>query len=794
MLYLLFLFLIGLGVCIFVQYKKHEKIKDLYIEAKELETKNNGNPYNTVKLKQALTLYKQCLKLANKPVYTGFVVLLKYTITLFEKKETFKKNIVFCDGKHYYIKAVERCQQKINDYRKFHDTIDLARKQVQQKRFKEALANFTNASSIYRSDKLEHEILQCKENVLGQGNYEKALNRASTIARQGKFPEAIAIVEPELEKFNRDDGCKFLAKLQRVCAAKESYRLGLLAERNGTIQGAIKQYKEALKILPELVECQTRLAILNIKTNNPTGAISCLQGINNTQTNYLRGFAYSQKGNWQEANREWRSINRVSVDIQRSLLKQIIDRDRLNSIREIEQLLEQGQLEIAKSVSLEFIQKLDPDPIVKFNLENHIQPIIEKSTWDDGNWQKTVAKLEQVWLEQQDIKSLHNWAIATYYLAQTNPSKLPDFIIAWTTALANIEQNPTLQNVPWLGSNSIDLQDVSAKLKQVLENAIDNVKDRNINEYLNLRDIYRREMVALSLIQQNNSCGMRIKQQLFILPGCYQHFRARLPEIRFPAKFWGALYTDWGLAVAACHEGDTARAIKIKPSINPALNDRFAYYFVSYHEGCHYLQNLAWRKAVNPLQQAKYEIQAKSDWRKEIDRLCELQRQKINDFDEHLQFSESWYELLDSQPSRSYFAECKTREVARKLTNETISQQQGLKELREIQNIDRDNPLVLELIKAVETAQESERINSLLQQGKFAEAVREAKRSSNEDVRFRVAEICLEVIAKQLQSGNLSPDAVQALNEIAGWAYDLCPREPAFQPVFRKLREIGLRY
>jgi hypothetical protein len=223
--------------------------------------------------------------------------------------------------------------------------------------------------------------------------------------------------------------------------------------------------------------------------------------------------------------------------------------------------------------------------------------------------------------------------------------------------------------------------------------------------------------------------------------------------------------------------------------------ERFAYSFVSYHEGCHYLQNLEWRKAIKPLQQAKSEIKIKikSDWCKEINQLCEAQRQKIGDPDEHRQFSQFWYELTPSQPASSYFAECKAREVAKKLSNETISSQQGLNELREIQNIDRSNPIILELIKKVETVQESETINRLLQQGKFEEAVRAAKRSSNEDIHFRVAELCLEVIIKQIQSGDLSREAIQALNEIAQWAYELCPREPAFQPVFRQLREIGIR-
>ena len=796
MRFLLCLVLIGFCACMFIQNIKHEKVEKLYIEAKELERKNNNDPYKAVQLKQALTLYKQCLRLSERPEYIVFLSLVKYTIILFNKKEILKEeNTVFRDGKKCYKQAVDRCQRKIDNYRKFHDFVDLAREQVKEKHFKQALANFLKADAICFVDRLEAEIIECKDNIKHQENYEKDLKQSARIASQGRFQEALDILKPIVNKFPRQDGQQLLAKLERVKQAKGLYNLGLFAEEKSNLEEARTKYEKALDLLPEFTECKIRLSILAIK-QKPQQAIYYLQALEGEQASYIRGFAYAQLGNWQQADREWRSISQVSVEvIQRPMLKRLAERDRLNSIREIEKLLDRGQIETAKSVSIEFIKKFGSDTVVKFNLENHIQPILEKSNWNNRNWQKTVTKLEQIWLEQQDAKSLHNWAIATYYQAQTNPHKLiTDFIIAWSTALANLDSNPILKNVSWLGSNSINIENVSTKLKQILENAIDAVKDSNINEYLRLRDVYRREMLASSLIKQDN-CGVRIKQQLFVLPGCYQRFRDRIPKTKLPANLWGALYTDWGLAVAAGHEGDTARAVKIKPSKKPASeSDRFAHCFVSYHEGCYYLQNLEWQKAVKPLEQAKPEIKAKSDWCKKIDELCEAQRQKIGDSDEHRRFSQFWYDLTSSQSASSYFAECKAREVAKKLANETISSSQGLNELREIQKIDRNNPIILELIKTVQTVLESEKIDRLLQNGQFEEAVRAAKRSSNEEIRFRVAELCLEIIIKQIQQGNLSYEAIQALNNIAQWAYELCPREPAFQPVFRQLREIGIGY
>lgn len=730
-------------------------------QAKDIEAKDRNNPYETEILLEASQLYQDCNRLNNEP---------------------------------RFIEAIARIEQKLQSRQKFQELMAQGKKEVEGGFYKQALITFERAKELFSITELEEQIVFCQNKSQEQDKYENILTQANQIAREGKFQQAISLFEPALAEFPRTDGDQFLSKLKKIVYAKDCFRMGVQAEEAQDFKVAVVKYQETLKILPELTECQMRSAIASIKNNNLTQVFSFLQEINNDQASYLRGLAYAKQRDWKQANREWKNIKFNRVEEQRQIIKTLIERDRLSQIKEIESAVDNNNVEIAKTLSLEFINKFGSDPTIKQNLENHIQPLLEHQIWEAQDWQQITVKTAQIWLEQEDIKSLHNWAISTYYQAQTNSNKLADFIIAWSTALANIEHNPTLQNIPWLGSNSIDIKNVSAQLKQVLENVIDAVKDNNIEKYLKLRDIYRRDMVTLSLVQQNNNCGIKIKGQLVILPGSYKYFPHLLSGIRFPRKVWGALYTDWGKAVAACHEGDTARAIKIKPSKNPSSEvDDFAYCFVSYHEGCYYLQNLEWRKAIKPLQQAQSDIKAKSDWCKEIDRLCELQRQKIKDFEEHLQFSQRWYELIATQSSRSYFAECKARKVAEKLSNKAISHQQGLNELRDIRNIDRNNPVVLELIKTVETVQESEEIDRLLRQGKYEEAVRVAKRSSNEDVRFRLAEFCLEVIFKQIQSGNLSYEAIQALNQIAQWAYELCPYEPAFQPVYRQLREIGIR-
>lgn len=44
-----------------------------------------------------------------------------------------------------------------------------------------------------------------------------------------------------------------------------------------------------------------------------------------------------------------------------------------------------------------------------------------------------VAKIGVVKL-QHSVTSLHNWAVATYYRAQGDSTKLSDLIVAWSTA------------------------------------------------------------------------------------------------------------------------------------------------------------------------------------------------------------------------------------------------------------------------------------------------------------------------------------------------------------------------
>ena len=755
---ILFLFILGFSFFLFARYKKYCQVNRLYNRAKELEKQNKENPNDTGKLEEALSIYRQCRKIDNKNKYT---------------------------------QAVYRCQKKIEDCRQYRSLIITGKNRVKENYYKQALRNFDRAERLFPTNEVKTEIDKCDRGIERQNKYERVLEQVSKIAREGKFQTAIDLLIPAVEEFARQDGEQLLNKLRTVIRGKDLYQLGLLAEHKGEIEKAIAFYQQALELIPKYVDCKFRLAIIAVK-NSPKQAIDYLKGIEEQQAAYIRGFAYTQLGNWLQAKQEWSVIDRSIVEVQRNIINDLIERESLIVRYEIEQSIDKEKLETAKSISTNFIREYNSDLVVKNNLENYIQPFIERQVWQNEDWQYIAIATKQKWLERHNIKSLHNWAIATYYQAQIYPHKLTDFIVAWSTALANIELNPVLKNIPWLGSNSISFEDVSLKLKHILENAIDTVRDSDIEEYFKLRDIYRRDMVMLALAKKNN-CGIKTKLQLLILPNCYQCFQNNFPSIKLPANVWGALYTDWGTAIAACYEKDVDRAIKIKPKQDPTSEvEHFAYCFVSYYEGCHYLENQYWRKAMKYLYEAKPEIIINSNWCSEINRLCKIQRQQITEFNEHLEFAKSWYLLVGSQSAKTYYVEQRSMQIGLDVDNKKLSFQQALNKLAELQKIDPNNSVTSNIIETLKINLDLEKINYLWQKSEYEAAVQVAKQSCYEKVRFAVAEVCLQIVLEILQSGNLTIESVRSLEKITQWAYELCPYEPLFQSTYSQLQELGI--
>lgn len=739
----------------------HSQISEannLFFEAKTLLQENSGDPLKTQALSQAIALYQ------------------RYGAIVRDDKVSWEIN---------------QCQREIQHRQQFQKLVTAAEAEVQQKFFKSAIAFYHQAKQLYATEAVISAIEACFAQLEREKTYEANLQLAQQGFREGRLRGAITLLESTLTNFPRSDGTELLEQLKRTIKGREKFRQGLNAEEVGALKGASSMYEEAKVFLDDPTECLLRLGVVAIKMENWAIAQSHLQGVPGEQAAYLRGFAYAKEGNLQQAHREWQPLTHTAIGYQRNALKVLAQQQRLLELQKIEQLVKAESFANAKKVSAAFIQKFGSDSLVEKNLDEHIQPRLEATLWQGSNWRTIVNTVKQVWIEQPNFTSLHNWVVATYYYALVKPQEVRDFgslenlIVALSTALANLHSDPSLQNVPWLGNTPVDYDSISSNLRRRMEEAIDTHKIKNTDEYLKLRDRYRLEMVSVRLIASSPTKGLKF-QGIYITPGCYELHKQALKDTKLPAHLWGTLYTSWGLAVAACVEGDTQRAIQLIPSIKLSSEaELFAQKFVAYHEGCYHLQQQKWQRAKIGLKQAQAEIRASIDWQKEVDRLCGLQRQLLSEFTEHLEFAQFWYDLLGSQASRSYLAEYKAEQVREQLASEKINNQKALQELQALKQIDTQNPVVLDLIERVEFNQELDAIDNLLKSNKFEEGVKLAKQSRREQIRYIVAEVLLKILMNVAKSGDQSQRPL--IQQLGYWAYELCPNEPDFQEVYHQL-------
>jgi hypothetical protein len=274
--------------------------------------------------------------------------------------------------------------------------------------------------------------------------------------------------------------------------------------------------------------------------------------------------------------------------------------------------------------------------------------------------------------------------------------------------------------------------------------------------------------------------------QLTILPGCYYQYSHLFSNLNFPNEQLSALYSDWGFAVAACLDNHILRAIHLKPIYPPqSPAEIYSSNFVNYHEGRYHLQQFDWRLSIKSLNNIKSCIQSNSEWRENIDQLCSTQRRKIDDFNEHLEFAQFWYDLLQSQDSRSYLAEYKAEAIRQEWAKDEISDDATLEKLNHLKKIDPHNPVVLDLYDKVKDYQEKQKLDKLIKAGDFDQAVQIAKNSSNPRTRFITAELFIKIALESLEKRSLSFDDLQKLGR---WAYQIEPNEPAFQEFYRALR------
>lgn len=765
---ILFLFVIIVGAIFIAIIISSElaKLSEIFNRAETIRNKDRGNPLECDRLEQSVKLYEQCNRLLLKSPWLQITANFKLV------------------DKNTYLNTIAHLDREIERRQHFKILYSQGKKQSDDKYFDLALATFLQAQQLFNTDEIASLIIRCDSQLEHQKYYERVLERATILARSGKFQSALEILKPTLIDFDRLDGTTLLNKLKQAFEVKQKFAKGLQLESSGKFNDAKNYYQQVLDIVPDLIECRIRLAIAAIKSGDTTEVLAYLSNIDGERAAYVRGFACVIQSNWRQADKEWNSLSHPEVRSQRQYLKTLARQDRLSTMQKIEKFVDDGDLDRAKQTSLQFINKFGVDPLVENNLYGHIQPLLETNIWKTQDWSLIATNAEQFWLESQNITSLHNWAVASYYQAHNNSDKIANLIIAWSTALANIDRDSALKDLPWLLSLPLDLDEVSAKLIELLEKLIDPIKDKNLDRYLQLRDSYRWQIVALRLTKNSPHIGVRVNQ-ILLLPGCYQRYIDTLPHSDLPAEPWSRLYTNWGPAVAACIEGDTDRALQIKPQISSvSIAEKSANSFITYHEGCYYLQQYQWHKAIKPFKQVRAEINNFANSIDEIDRLCGKQRQEIEKFEEHLEFAQFWYDLVKSRSAGSYLAEYKAMQVSSKLAEEQITLDEGLTQLLQLKKIDDTNPVVLDTLDKIEIVKETNSIIDLIKQNRLEEAVRRAKFSTRQEVKYRIAEILIDASIEGARNRRSSREEIF---QLVSWAQEICPYEPAFMEVYHSL-------
>jgi hypothetical protein len=433
---------------------------------------------------------------------------------------------------------------------------------------------------------------------LAKQDYQAVLKRSQGLATGGQFQDAIDLLEPLQRQFFQPDGKAFLETLYEIVEARKSFHLGLHAERAEDWHIARHCYQSAMTLSSYWkTECQVRLAWVAIKTAQWSEGLSYLEHIQTEQAAALREICHAQ--------------------------------------------LDKPQPVVQK-----------PQPIE--------HPRLEIEVWQQHDWQEIVDVTEECWLTHQNNLTLHNWAIATYYRSLNTGHYWDECIIALSTALANLHQDPALQSISWSATQSVDLSEVCTQLRQHLEELVHGLEDTNRAEWDQIHLLHRLEATSLDLMGYPPTDGVQV-EGIFLTPGCYQRYRHRFRVPPFRGHLIWTLYTDWWQAVLACRDGNTFQAIQLRPKQEPISEaERFAQALVLYYEGCYYLQiqpggYLRWRSAMAPLRQAKSAIRLTPEWFNQLDRLCETYSNAIWHTSDRYDFVQFWYELVESRMAKHHF-------------------------------------------------------------------------------------------------------------------------------------------
>lgn len=746
--------------------------------------------YLTDALSQRAKNYEECAQ-ENISISDWTVALKIYEIC---NREVFKE--AFQD-------AQIRCQSNLKKTQIFWKLYDQANGWFEQRYFTKAYSIYLQAQALFEIPNLLVAMKKCQEMMSIERQYENTLLDANESAISGDFQRAYQKVTIAYQDFPRSDGDRYRVKLESAIKIQNPMQSALIAEKQEDWQSAIQIYKEILQLAPSFREAQFRLIVVYLKCTQideaKHGMASLTSSSEEQRLSYLAGFALASEKYFQQAHQKWLDIDEAKS--QRSVLTKIEKWEQAIHQQEIECSVNNGNLSKARELSIQFIEIFGDQAGVLRNLKEHIEPRIENEIWASSDWELLSQKSEIAWLDHQDIASLHNWAVACLNRVKSQEDfanfasdvLLEDCITSNMTALANLGCNPSLHKVTWLDVNENVLSDLFESVTSLIETYLELAKKNSLEQYLRLRDLYRLDSVALKLIRECKQQGATCKG-LTLLPSCINRYRNELSDLILPCEVSiHTLYSTWGLAVAACLEGDIERALEIQPKQDPILLEEiWGHKLIMFYKGIFLLSQGDWNEAFETFHVAKDLIQEKEEWLNQIDKLCAEQRKQLNrteggekeEITLNLQFGNYWFDLLKSHASKTNLVEVNVESIRFQIAKDSLSLKKGLEKLSDLKKIDAEVPILIDLIERIETAIEIDDIFRMIRSNRIEAAVGKAKYSSNGAVRLKVAEFLIEILIEGSHRNNLAPTEIF---EIGRWAYEICPNESAFRPIYEQL-------
>jgi len=305
-----------------------------------------------------------------------------------------------------YVVNEQILKDKIKRRNQFQSLYNEGKNQGKKGFYREGLTYLLEAEKIYKVVTVAKKIKEYENLAQLQTQYENNLKQIKNLAQQGNFILAKRQLQLNLEKFSRQDGEELKQKLETVINAKTEYRQGLLAEKIGNFTIAKKQYQLALSHLHSFDLARYRLALIYIKENDYNSALSCLAKMTGERSNYLRGFCYLQKNEWENTAKEWKQINHDLVDKQKESLKILIQRNRLQIIQHIENLVADKNYEEAKNCCQNLTEKYGYNENIEHNLSKHIQPALESQLWQSNDLVNIINQLSEEFKNTPNITIL----------------------------------------------------------------------------------------------------------------------------------------------------------------------------------------------------------------------------------------------------------------------------------------------------------------------------------------------------------------------------------------------------